>query len=532
MVRPIPPTDTSIVLRFGGGIHSRPAPDEIDDRECADGENFVLDLENRDLRNRKPFDLLFTVPNAAEIRGFANLKKTTGEISVLVQAGDTVYSWDGQSTLTSVNTVASTARLRGHRVQNFNLDDVAIITDMQGAEVVLQWDGATLEDVAFTNENGNAFGTFKAKYCYIENERVVFGNVADGSGTYPHMIVGTKRGVYTQITVNNRPSSSLSDEDPFFLLTPDLKPINGLVEAFGVVAISSEGGSMYRLEGADATDFAITPLYAESAASGDEAVAYVGNDIFYGRQGRLESLVSTDQYGNVESDDLSRAVADMVEAYPGWTLVYNSRLQRIYCFPDGQSEVWLLQKSLIDSGLSPWSKWTTRHQMAFQPTAVMSMLDPMDGLEYVYLGDSSGNVYRLEGSGEGDAGQLPVKVSRLSKLYKAPLDAEYHEFEGWLYHRKGDEVTITIQMEYQGISGYTATVTVPLKGLSYDTVWQGDVWWGGQFYWGVAFRGRLRKTTFDIPGQSDACQVRITAESTKDFEITEIGFRLTGSSKG
>lgn len=532
MVRALRPSDNAIILRFGGGVHSKASPDEINERECADGRNFILDLENRNFQPREPFDLVFTAPNGSEIRGFVNLRKIDGTISFLAQAGDTVYEWDGVGTLSAVNTVSSAAKLRGHRINNYSLDDLAIITDIAGSDVVMQWDGSSLDDVTFTNENGNAFGTFKAKYAYVQNERVVFANITEAGGAFPNLVVGSKRSDYTQITVNDRPSSALSPEDPFYLVAPDLRAVNGLVEAFGVVAVSTEGGSMHRIEGQSSEDFSIESLFAESASYGAESVVYAGNDILYGRQGRIESLAATDQFGDVESDDLTLPIGDRVQGYTGWTAVYNSRLQRVYWFPDGKSEVLVLHKPIIGTDFSPWSIWTTEHEMAFLPSAVMSMLDPSDGLEYVFMGDDQGNVYRLEGSGSsGDGGQSPVVTERLSKLYSAQLDEEYYDFEGWVKYRKGTTITLTIDLEFHGISGYTTTVTVPLKGVEYDSVWRG-FYWGGGYYWGVRFQGRFVRTTFDGTGQSDSCQVRAKVESSDTFEIAEIGFRLTGSSKG
>ena len=104
--------DQTVVLKFGGGIRSRAPADEINDRECSAGQNFDQDLQNTQYRPRRPFDLLARAPNQAEIRGMASLLKPDGTASMLVQAGDTVYEWDGTS-ITSKGTVAATARLRG-----------------------------------------------------------------------------------------------------------------------------------------------------------------------------------------------------------------------------------------------------------------------------------------------------------------------------------------------------------------------------------------------------------------------------------
>ena len=50
MVARIKDSPEPIILRFGGGLHSRANEDEINPRECTKGENFRLDLENTDFR--------------------------------------------------------------------------------------------------------------------------------------------------------------------------------------------------------------------------------------------------------------------------------------------------------------------------------------------------------------------------------------------------------------------------------------------------------------------------------------------------
>ena len=157
----------------------------------------------------------------------------------------------------------------------------------------------------------------------------------------------------------------------------------------------------------------------------------------------IESLASTDRFGDVETNDLTEDVANLIESYTGWTAAYNERLQRVYFLPEGQNELWVLHKSLVGLGLSPWSKWTTKHESAFEFTAMMNCLDPVTGLEYVFAGDSSGKLYRIEGSGSGDAGTVNVSTERLSGLIKAPLNAEAYDIEGWvLYRRKSADVNI------------------------------------------------------------------------------------------
>ena len=98
----------------------------------------------------------------------------------------------------------------GHTWHNWQLNpSVVLITDINLADVVMQWDGTTLSDVAFTDEDDVAYTPFKAKYCIIQDERAIFGNVIDKDlVSLPHMMVGSKVSDYTNITVTNKPSSS------------------------------------------------------------------------------------------------------------------------------------------------------------------------------------------------------------------------------------------------------------------------------------------------------------------------------------
>ena len=61
----------------------------------------------------------------------ASLLLPNGNTSMLVQAGSTVYEWNG-SNFTSVGTVNANSRLRGHIWHNWQLDPaVVLITDIE-----------------------------------------------------------------------------------------------------------------------------------------------------------------------------------------------------------------------------------------------------------------------------------------------------------------------------------------------------------------------------------------------------------------
>lgn len=528
-----------IVLRFGGGIHSRASEDEIDPSECADGQNFQLDLEDRQFKPRNPFDLLGTTPNGAEIRGGGQLQKADGSISTLVQAGDTVYSWDGTS-FSFVATISPTAKLRGRLEQNWQLDDKLILTDMNLIEPVKEWDGTTFQDMPH-----NLTGDFLAKYSFVSNERVFFGNVISGSPgiATPHMLVGSERGDNEVLSVSARPSSSLTEADPFFLLTPDLRPINGLVEAFQRIVISSLRGSMWILTGESAKDFAISELYPRSAAVDDESVAYIGNDVVYGRQGRIESVLSTEKFADVQTDDITVPIKDKLETFKTWRVAYNSRVQRVYFFPDQENEVWVYHKDLADDrpgtlrlsdaprNVSPWSKWVTQHQSNFTPTFVMNLLDPMDGLEYVFFGDANGNWYKMEGTkNQGDANAATIASERLSILYRMPANAQAFDIDGWINYRKDRAATVMMTFEYAGRSVFNENIVITIPAVSNRPTYGGTTYYGGSDTYGVPFAGRITRQQFGTAGRGDAFQVRLRVESSEAFEIQEVGLRFKAAS--
>ena len=522
----IEPTETNVLIKFGGGIRSRAPADEIEDRECASGQNFDMDLQNTQYRPRKPFERLGTAPNGSEIRGFASLLKTDGTTSMLVQAGAVVYEWDGLA-FTSKGAVNALSKLRGHTWHNWQLDDKVLITDINLKDVVMEWDGSTLSDVAFTDEDDNAFGDFKAKYCLIQNERAVYANVIDSaSAELPHMLVGSKVSDYTQITVANLPSSALGEDDPMYLLTPDLRYINGLLYSFDIIVTSTMEGQVFKLVGNSSKDFQFTNLYPRSGASGDESMKYVGNDIYYGRQGRIESLISSDKFGNVETDDLSVDITDIIEEYTNWTLTYNERTQRVYCYPQDKAEIWTIYKPLVNSKVSPWSKYKTTHSSSFNPTAIMNCYDPIDTLEYVFFGDEEGNLYKMEGpDGTGDAGTNTIKTERLSKMVLMPEDTESFILQGWVRYRKITPITLTLAFEFQGDQIFTETITVELLGATGQNYYGGGSYYGGGAYYGWDIK-KFAREKFGVPGKSTEFQVRATVDAKDIFAISEVGFRF------
>jgi len=519
--------DLSIVLKFGGGQNSSASEDEIDAREAATGQNFTLDLNNRNLRNRKPLDLIGTAPNGAEIRGFATLVQTDGTTTMLVQAGAKVFSFSVSGGFVQVGTVDPLMQMRGHLHHYWSLDDLVILTDLNSRDVVQQWDGGSLTDMTH-----NLTGDFKARYCFVEDERARYANVISNSVTTEHMIVSSKISDHNVLSTEDKPTSAIGLDDPYFLLTPDLRAVNGLASAFGIMAVSSEFGSIYKIVGQDPSDTAIDKLHPRSFASGDEAVVYAGNDIIYGRVGRIESLASTDKFGEVEGDDLSQPIKPDIVDLKDWTIAYNPRTDKVYFHPTGQQFIWEYTKALVGSGLSPWAQLVTSHSFDMNPSTMMMLVDPDDGLEYIFMGDASGNIFRLEGVGtSGDAGANDIVMKWRSKLFKLPPEMSFYNFEGHVSYRSGTNETITIKFLFAGSEPTDESFTVPLTGTPGTQFWgSSTLFWGGDFFWGVPFEGRFRREKFDQTGNSEEFQIEIEYSGTGEIEINEISFRFGGAS--
>jgi hypothetical protein len=107
--------------------------------------------------------------------------------------------------------------------------------------------------------------------------------------------------------------------EAFYMLTPDLKPINGVSIFFQQLIISTEGGRLFKLSGTTAATYKWDEYYAGSSATGTESLANTGNDVIYMKQGGGVDLLST----TIESGDVS--YRRYLEVHPD----YGKRLDRV-----------------------------------------------------------------------------------------------------------------------------------------------------------------------------------------------------------
>ena len=515
----------ALKLTFGRGVHASVRAKDVNVAECVRGENFDLDIDFAGFRGRKAFDLVATTPNGARINGLGQLVKANGDISTWVQSGGTVYSWDGSSTFAVIGSVSDSARLRGPRQHIWNLTDKLIVTDLAKVEPLKEWDGTT-----FQNVSHSLGSTLYAKYALVENERLLLGNVTTGSTATPHVLLASAMEDYTILDNATRPLVAAALGSAWYLPLPDFKPINGLFEGIGSIGLSTEGGRIYRLKGTNKFDYELEPFYLGSSASGDEAVVNIGNDVLIGRAGHIDALSGTINYGDVEADDVEKWIQPLVEDVTSWTMTYDQRLQKVFCVPDGGNLIWVLYKNVLASGdgLSPWSKWTTVHSSSFQPTTMMALKRPSDGIDVVYFGDTAGNIYQMDGSGGQDGGSSDITAFRESGLLVPPTKDQgaapgVFDGDGYVDYRRLAASSLTLKFQHAGVSIFDQSVTIALPASETFSVFGGSAYFGGSFYYGDAFSNRIARQTFNVAGQSSGFQLRAEISGANEFELDEIG---------
>ena len=509
-------------LRFGGGVN------ELDDEsihpdECVEGENFVLNKTARSFRPRKPFDLKDTATNAGEIVGIHQLVKRDNTETTLVIADTVAYLWDG-STFTSKNTVTTGGKFTD---TYWSLDDELVICDSNLVNVVKNWDGTTFGD----QTHGIAATSLYAKKSIVHNGRVWLFNVKANSTESPHMCVASQfenHNVY-DITKRSGDASFTTGAEAFYLLSPDLKPFNDVVKFFDTVIASTEDGGLYKLTGTTSANYAWLPFYAHSSATGTHSMVDVGNDILYMRKGgNIESVRTTDQFGDINTDDISYKIPSQTDGVTSCYSVYDQKEQRTYFFISGK--VLVLDKEIQLAGeVSPWSVYTTQHSSGFNTKAAKYMRRPGTTDYTVYFGDASGNVFDINGTGtSGDGGIALIKTYRKTALISS-LDTMNNILYGRIQYRR--QGICTVQMDFDWSEEYSKTTSsAPLLGpiTSEGTNFYGSssspVYYSDAHYYGAGGVEEFKISTvgFSPSGKGPSFFLTMTLNTNVRFLINKV----------
>jgi len=515
-------------LVFSGGLNEQDMA-LVSPEECIEGYNCELGFNQTSFRPRKPFDKMGTATNASDIRGIIQLVKNDGTETTLVQSADTVYDWDGAASFTSKGTVASNSQLRG---TFWSLDEYTIITDLQKSTVVKKWDGSTLSTLTTGIEPVDLY----AKYGIVHLGRMWLFNVTAGTDT-PHLMLGSALETPTDYDTTRRAADGTTTGlQSFYMTTPDLLPINGVELFQNILIISTEGGRLWKLTGSDASDFAWTPFYTASSAAGTETLRSIGNDVVYMKKdGVIESLVGTDRFGDVSANDLSKWIRSTTSGLSDAITVYDQSRQKVYFFA-GSNKLIVLFKDLLGSELSPWMLYKTDHASSFSTNAATYIREAGGNAAsdyYVYFGDDSGNVYRLDGTGAGDNGDTDVETTRKTGFIQRVQSEDGKEIRvkrdrlrGRVYYRRVSDDTLIMDFEWADDFA-TNRCSIPLDGPDAgDTAshFNGSAYFGGSFYFNTGFALSYKNATkgFSAIGRGPGVNVLTSITGKQEFDILKI----------
>ncbi len=477
-------------LRFFGGINERD-DFNVSSQEATEGYNFQLDFHRGTLKPRLPQQLVTTVPNAGEVTGIMELIKRDDSQTILIAAGTDVYSYTG-AVHQDVGNITADGRLRS---TYWSLDDILVITDLQKNNVVKKWDGSTFGNL--THGIGGVTNLY-AKYGVVHNGRVWLANITTDSTELPHMLLASEfENAESYDSTTRSQDGAFTGNEAFYLLSPDLRPINGIHVFYDTIVGSTEDGKLFRLTGSDSTDYDFIEFYAGSAAHGEEAMVNVGNDIAFFRQGHvIESFTSTDRFGDVNTDDISWWIANTLRNTCDVRAVYDRENQKVLFFCDTLNQVYVLDKQAWLSprigehgrALSPWTFYTTNMSNNFDTKAVTSIREPFSAVNKrtIWWGDSAGQVFNFNGDAtpsEGDAGSSNIDVYRKTKYVEsdAELNLMHELLIGGVNYRR--QAAVDLELTGDWSTEYNReTVVVPLKA---PAVLAEGAFWGGESYWGI-----------------------------------------------
>jgi hypothetical protein len=411
------------------------------------------------------------------------------------------------------------------------------VTDLTKSTVVKKWDGTSFSTLA-TGLGGSLF----AKYGVVFLGRVWLANVTTSTDT-PHLMVASafedpesydtaKRGGPT----TDGGASFATGQEAFFMLSPDLKPINGFMVFFNQLIMSTQDGLLYKLTGTTAATFKWIPYYQGSSSVSDESMADIGNDVIYMKKGGgVDRLSTTQTSGDVAADDVSRWIPDTTKDVVSSITVYDQTNQKVFFFIEDM--VLVLFKDLLDGELSPWSVYRTQEEFAFNTNAARYMKIPGTSMHSVFFGDADGRVFDMNGTGSGDAGDSNIAILRKTRFIyngeggdkngRGALNLMKSILAGLLtYRRLFSTSDVTISFDWGDEYNESSSV-ITLKGApsgSQGVYYSGSSYYSGTAYYsqGLAFAQKISSQSFSPTGKGPGFSCSVSLDTDNDFQIDSI----------
>ena len=369
--------------------------------------------------------------------------------------------------------------------------------------------------------------TLYAKYGIIHNGRQWLFNVTTDSDDNEHLMVASAfEDIESYDTTVRAEDGTTSGNEAFYILTPDLKAVNGVTTFNKQLIISTVDGQLFRLTGNDATNYRWSEYYSGSGAVGTESMVNFGNDVALMREGgRIDTLRATDASGDVSVDDISRWIPVSTRGLSESISIYDNDYQKVYFFVGGKVLV-LFKEYLYGSDKSPWSIYRTDLGFNFNVTAVRRVRKPNLTTHTVYLGGTAGQIYDLNGTVDGDDNTDRIQVIRKSNLIE-DLDTKMATLMGSVQYRRVGECDINFTCYWSEEYNTTKSV-LQLKGRGpTDTVsnyYGSEKFYGGDAYYngGFQFEGSPTTQRFSPAGRGPAFFFEISTYSRFKFQIDHI----------
>lgn len=535
-------------ILFPAGLNQNENPDI---GEASAGYNFELGARQTELAPRLAFDLKGTAPNKQPVTGICQLVKRNGNQTTLVFADSTCYLWDGANNWNSW-TIQAGGITSGGKMRDvyWSLGDYLVMVDVSTVvfNVVKMWDGVTYQSMPFFSDVAHITPytpTFSCQYAVVFNSRMWYFNITSNGVNYPHMIVASyfedpqivnvsTRGGPTNLGGSTFPTGL----EAFYILTPDLKAINGVSVFQNVLVISTIDGQLHKLTGSSAADYQFVNFYVGSSAVGTEAIQNIGNDVIYIRKGGNINLLRSVQYfGDVRSNDVARWIPQITKNIPDALIVYEQTSQKVLFFI--QNKILVLFKdilygaetdSAVNQGLSPWSVYVTDHPNQFNVQAAKYMQIPGTTNYSTYFGDVYGNVYDINGTGGSDGGIYQINLSRTTKLIDdtvmTPFPWKSEIILGRVQYHRVSQASLNISFTWSDEYN-VSNATVQLKGPATNTVgvfYGGNVYYQGNFFYNQGFQATnsVSHQHFSPSGKGTGFYITLSSQSNAAWSVDHL----------
>ena len=446
--------------------------------------------------------------------------------------------------VTSINRSGTTATVITAGAHGYSSGDLVIIAGAVETDYNIEAEITVTNTTTFTytvagSPSTPATGTITvdfgvelfARYAAIHNNRLWLFNVKTNDGTEadtPHLMVASAfEDIESFDTAARAEDGTLTGNEAFYILSNDLKPVNGVVLFNKELVISTEDGKMYRLTGNDSTNYRWIDYYAGSAAIGTEAMVNYGNDVaFMKKGGRIDTLRAVDASSDVSVDDISRWIPVQTKDLSDAMTVYDPDLQKVYFFVEDKALV--LYKDILLAGggqISPWSIYKTALPFKFNTTSVKRIRRPGEASWSIYIGDANNNIYDVNGDTIGDNGDTDIVTIRRTRLIDE-IPKETNILFGKVTYRRIGECELRLKFDWTS-NFDESTAVIPLKGPGVGdtaTYYNGIGYYNGTFYYneGFQFSRKVAEQNFSPAGRGESFFMESSITTTVDFKIDAI----------